>query len=85
MEPMGEGSNIVYILFEYRTDFKAVNSRMNVYLPPMKVGRLLEECGGAKCENHHSHTCALSIVGDATFGDVLVYVSARVLVCTFAR
>lgn len=82
IEAMGEGLNAIYIIFTHRSDFEALDNRMNIYLTPTKAAQLLEDCNSSACGNSFFHTCALSVVGDRTFGDIMSFV--RALFCRVA-
>ena len=69
----GHGS--VAIGYGSRTDFEAVEEDVEDFFTAALSAQHLADRHMGDCANGHKHTCAVSIVNDETFGDIIVIVS----------
>lgn len=73
-EPIGDGDCVFFIAYGFRTDYMAIKDHVKKFLTMPLAAQYLEDAKMGKCARGHYHTCALSIVGNNTFGDVVAVV-----------
>lgn len=83
LEAVGDGDSCIFVGFGYRTDFMAFRRHTSDFLTTPLAAQHLEDARCARCENGHKHTCILSIVGDRSFGKVLLGVRATAALFVF--
>ncbi len=72
---IGDDPRKTYILFRYKTDYDTIQSKLHIILTDAEVDQILENNRLSVCEKGHAHTCALSLIDQCRFGDILMVVS----------